>query len=75
MEKILTYEAAFLELTQISRDIEGEKVTVDELATKVKRASELIAICEAKLKLTETEVTKIIKQMGSEADDSEAKTA
>jgi len=36
---------------------------VDILAEKVKRASELIAYCQAKLKSTETEVNKIITQM------------
>ncbi len=59
----LTYEAAYTELTQIARDIEDESVSVDVLAEKVKRASELIAFCQKKLKSTETEVNKIISQM------------
>ncbi|RZL13270.1 MAG: exodeoxyribonuclease VII small subunit [Pedobacter sp.] len=44
-------------------DIENESVSVDVLADKVKRASVLIGYCQAKLRTTETEVNKIIKQM------------
>lgn len=63
METNLTYESAYAELKKISDEIENETVSVDVLATKVKRASELIAFCQTKLKSTETEVLKIIKQM------------
>ncbi|MBB5637871.1 exodeoxyribonuclease VII small subunit [Pedobacter cryoconitis] len=63
MEKNLNYEAAYLELTQIAQEIETEAVSVDVLAERVKRASELIAFCQTKLRSTETEVNKIIKQM------------
>lgn len=63
MDQNLTYEAAYAELTQIAREIENESVSVDVLAEKVKRASELIAYCQTKLKSTETEVGKIISQM------------
>ena len=63
METNLTYERAYRELAQIAKDIENETVTVDVLADKVKRAAELITFCQAKLKATETEVTKIIAQM------------
>jgi exodeoxyribonuclease VII small subunit len=63
METTLTYEKAYEELVQIAREIENETVSVDVLAQKVKRASELITFCQAKLKSTETEVNKIIAQM------------
>lgn len=63
METNLTYETAYKELTDISREIESESVSVDVLAEKVKRASELIAFCQTKLRATESEVNKIIKQM------------
>ncbi len=63
MEQTLTYEEAYAELQQITADIENESVSVDELAQKVKRASELIRICQLKLKNTETEVSNIIKNM------------
>jgi len=63
METKLTYEAAYQELTEIAYEIENESVSVDVLAEKVKRASELIAFCQNKLRATETEVNKIIKQL------------
>jgi exodeoxyribonuclease VII small subunit len=67
MAQTLTYEEAYKELVQIAREIETESVSVDVLAQKVKRASELISFCQAKLKSTESEVNKIIAQMeGSE---------
>jgi exodeoxyribonuclease VII small subunit len=65
MEENLTYEAAFAELKEIATEIENETVSVDVLAEKVKRASILIGYCQAKLRNTETEVNKIIKQMES----------
>jgi exodeoxyribonuclease VII small subunit len=63
METILTYEAAYQELDQIAAEIQNETVSVDQLAQKVKRASELITFCQAKLRSTEKEVNKIIAQM------------
>jgi exodeoxyribonuclease VII small subunit len=65
METSLTYEAAYKELAQIAKEIENETVSVDVLAEKVKRASFLIDLCQAKLRATETEVNKIISQMES----------
>jgi exodeoxyribonuclease VII small subunit len=63
MEKKLTYEAAKSELTAISKEIESEEISVDQLAAKVKRASELIEFCQARLKNTEAEVSRIISRM------------
>ena len=63
MSNNLTYSDALLELQQIVEEIESETVSVDVLAEKVKRASELIAYCQAKLKNTDTEVKKILAQM------------
>lgn len=63
MEKNLTYETAYTELARIAHEIEADTVSVDVLAQKVKRASELITFCQAKLKSTETEVNNIIGKM------------
>ncbi len=59
----LTYEGAMEELKEIALQIDNESVTVDVLADKVKRASELIEFCQLKLKTTETEINQIIKKM------------
>lgn len=61
METPLTYEAAYAELQEIVSALENETISVDELALKVKRATELVAFCQQKLKSTEGEVGKIIK--------------
>ncbi|ASZ11420.1 exodeoxyribonuclease VII small subunit [Chitinophaga pendula] len=63
MENNITYEAAYNELKTIANEIETESVSVDVLAAKVKRASQLITFCQAKLRATESEVSNIIKQM------------
>ena len=62
-EKILSYEEAYRELAEIAEAIQNESVSVDVLAEKVKRASELITYCQGKLRSTESEVNKIIAQM------------
>jgi exodeoxyribonuclease VII small subunit len=59
----ITYEAAYAELKKIADEIASESVSVDVLAAKVKRASELITFCQTKLRSTEQEVNKIIAQM------------
>lgn len=63
METSLTYEQAYQELQQIAHEIENETVSVDLLAEKVKRASELIHVCQSRLRNAEIEVNKIISQM------------
>ncbi|GAA3754839.1 exodeoxyribonuclease VII small subunit [Flavobacterium ginsengiterrae] len=68
MEEKLTYEQAWNELTAISKEIENETISVDELAAKVKRASELITFCQGRLKATETEVGKIIDGMENQKE-------
>lgn len=63
MELDLTYDKAYAELKSIAQEIDNESITVDVLAQKVKRAADLIKFCQEKLRATETEVDKIIKQM------------
>jgi exodeoxyribonuclease VII small subunit len=63
MKSEMNYESAYAELRRIAAEIEDESVSVDLLADKVKRASELITFCQEKLRSTEMEVNKIIRQM------------
>jgi exodeoxyribonuclease VII small subunit len=56
----LTYQQALEELENIVEALEDETIPVDELALKVKRASDLIEFCQAKLTETDTEVKKIL---------------
>lgn len=66
MSKKQTYSDAFAELQQIVADIEDGEISVDELSEKVKRASELIAICKKKLTSTEEDVNQILKELEAE---------
>lgn len=66
MEEKLNYKDAIAEIEQIVTLLEENKLDVDELGTKVKRVSELIAFCKAKLHNTEEEVENILKAMGEE---------
>lgn len=56
----LTYQQALEELERIVEALEDESIPVDELALKVKRASDLIEFCQAKLTDTDAEVKKIL---------------
>lgn len=66
METNYTYIDAFNQLQQIVADIEIGDVNVDELASKIKRASELIAVCKAKLVASEEEVERLLSQLSAE---------
>mgnify|MGYP000279976605 CR=1 FL=1 len=67
MSKDISYTDALNELNEISHAIDDESIPLDELAKKVKRASELIAICRTKLRSTEDEVKKRDLAPGDEA--------
>ena len=58
-----SYTIAFEELQAIVREMEDGEISVDLLAAKVKRASELIQICKNKLHNTEEDVQKILKEL------------
>jgi exodeoxyribonuclease VII small subunit len=62
----INYQKAFDELQDIVSDMEDGQINVDELAQKVKRASELIRICKNKLTATEGDVQKILKELESQ---------
>lgn len=61
--KKLTYSEAFTELESILEQIESNDLDVDNLASQVKRAAELIKLCKSRLRDTESEIEKIIDEM------------
>lgn len=63
MSKEINYQKAFEELQEIAEQIEDGEISVDELSKKVKRASELIALCKKKLTSTEEDVNEILKEL------------
>ncbi len=62
-KKKSSYAESIRELEEIVAKIEGEEVDVDELAENVKKALQIIKTCNLKLKNTEEEVNKILKEM------------
>lgn len=62
MNKKLTYDEALAEIEQIVQNIEENKYSIDELSEKVKRISFLVNYCKEKLRNTEEELNKILKE-------------
>ncbi len=66
----MTYTEAFQELQDIVAEIEKGETTVDVLALKVKRASELIQLCKKTLRETEGDVNTILQELAKQEDKS-----
>ncbi len=62
------YKDAIQEIESIVEEIENETVDVDVLTEKVKRATFLIKLCKEKLKTTDTEVKKVLKEFEKEGE-------
>ncbi|PJA02133.1 exodeoxyribonuclease VII small subunit [bacterium (Candidatus Gribaldobacteria) CG_4_10_14_0_2_um_filter_36_18] len=60
-EEQISYNEVLDELKAILEDIRDQNIDVDKLATKVKRARELINICEQRIKKAKMEVEEVIK--------------
>lgn len=58
----LTYKEAINEIEAILRSLREEQNSVDTLAERVARATELIALCRAKLRKAEDEVAKVLEE-------------
>lgn len=74
MKKDLKYSQALGDLEEIVESLQEENVDVDELALKVKRATELIKICRKKIQKTELEIKNILKKF-EEEEKNESKEA
>ncbi|NOU17887.1 MAG: exodeoxyribonuclease VII small subunit [Bacteroidales bacterium] len=61
-KKQLTYSEAIAEIESIISKIENQELDIDELSANVKRVAELLNFCKLKLKNTEEEVQKILKE-------------
>ncbi|MCX6272387.1 MAG: exodeoxyribonuclease VII small subunit [Bacteroidetes bacterium] len=63
MKGNITYQKAYDELVNIVTEIENEKIQLDQLAAKIRRASELVAFCQEKLREAETEFQQTVKKL------------
>jgi exodeoxyribonuclease VII small subunit len=57
------YADAVAELEEILVQLDGDDVDVDHLATQVRRAAELIALCRSRLSAARMEVTRIVADL------------
>ena len=58
----MTYKEAITEIETILRSLREEQNSVDTLAERVARATELIAHCRAKLRKAEGDVAKVLEE-------------
>ncbi|MBP3533934.1 MAG: exodeoxyribonuclease VII small subunit [Alistipes sp.] len=58
----MNYGEAMAEIEKILASLQEENADVDTLAERVKRASELIAACRAKLRKAESDVNAIFEK-------------
>jgi len=61
VKKELSFSQAMKEVESIVTRMEEGEMDIDELSSSVRRASELIKICQGKLKTTEEEIGNIFK--------------
>ncbi len=59
-EKKLTYEQAIAQLEQLAQQMEQGSVPIDELATKLREAQNLIKFCREQLTDADKSVQKIL---------------
>lgn len=60
-KKELTYAEAMAEIEKILGRLRSEEMNVDGLAAEVKRATELIASCKARLRKAEADMNKVLE--------------
>ena len=58
----LSYKEALAEIEAILRSLREEQNSVDTLAERVARATELIVLCRAKLRKAEEDVNKVLEE-------------
>jgi len=69
------YGDALAELERILEEIEDDAVDVDVLATKVRRAAELLRVCRDRIASARVEVTQIVADLEPTALDDAATDA
>lgn len=70
-KEVKNYKEAYDELQAIVAEIEEGTIEIDELSEKIKRASKLVGICQAKLYETEEEVKLMLEKLNEDTKASE----
>lgn len=62
MNNPMNYEAAVAELEKIVAKMENDQLDIDQMSIQLRRAKELIKLCQDKLTKTDEEIQKILGQ-------------
>ena len=62
-KKEFMFNDAMIEIESILKNIENGELDIDKLSIEVKRASELIKLCQKKLRTTEDEINGIFRDL------------
>jgi len=62
-KKDITYKQATTELEKILKELESDKLDIDDLEGKVKHAASLIELCKEKLFKTDAEIERILQKL------------
>lgn len=68
-EETIGYADAMAELEQILRDLEGDDLDVDMLASRVERASFLIGLCRTRIGAARVQVERVVANLDSDDDE------
>ena len=58
-----SYEESLAELQAIVADLEDGQINIDELTSKLKRATVLLKFCRSRLTATEKDVADLLKEL------------
>lgn len=61
-EKELTYKTAMERLETLTKEMENGDIAIDQLATKLKEAQQLLQFCKDKLTKADEEVQKLMDE-------------
>ena len=66
----LSFSQAMDELESVLRRIEDDQIDIDQLASELGRAAQLLDVCRKKIRRAEVEVQQIVEQIEEERPDS-----
>mgnify|MGYP001570009699 CR=1 FL=1 len=65
----IKYSKAVKRLNEIITSLESEDIDVDDLASRVKEAVELIRVCKAKIQKADMEVRQVVEDFEEESSE------
>ena len=69
LDENTSYDEAIRELQEILGQMQSNQLGIDELTSKLKRASVLLDFCQGKLATTESEVQAVLQRLGLDSAD------